>query len=132
MQRQIKFRAWDDEDNRMLGPESIYELGADDGGPSLGGKYLSFHDYPDGKIPLMQYTGLKDKNGVEIYEGDVLRNDTIKPQLVEIYATDDIIGAFGWGFKFRKLPNEPDMTWRMEMNQVEVIGNIYENPELLK
>ena len=119
--RTIKFRYWNDVTKQMVNnPSMPYKEG-----------WTIEQLFSDRGWVWMQFTGLLDRHGVEIYEGDILRNTTIKPQLVEIYATDDIIGAFGWGFKFRRLPNDPDMTWRMEMDKVEVIGNIYETPELL-
>lgn len=67
-----------------------------------------------------QYTGLKDKNGKEIYEGDiVLRGSDNSPEVVEFDDDIDTDGVYGrcsgWAFD----------GW-------EVIGNIYENPELLK
>lgn len=78
---------------------------------------------------LMQYTGLKDKNGKEIYEGDIVkliadscRGDKFKPFIAgyvsfrsgSFYITDNAVSRFRW-----------------EDYIVEVIGNIYENPELL-
>jgi uncharacterized phage protein (TIGR01671 family) len=109
--REIKFRAWDGE--YMLGPESIYDFGADYFGPSIGGTYLTFDDFPDGKLPLMQYTGLKDKNGVEIYEGDIFRSRSGKVKVVEY-----------------ELPSAAYLSL-MGSLEYEVIGNIYENKELL-
>ena len=73
---------------------------------------------------LMQYTGLKDKNGVEIYEGDIIyceecdRNSEIKW---------DTVSAM---FSFHR-PNIHDR-YDVSTNTMEIIGNIYENPELLK
>jgi len=95
---------------------------------SMGGKLFNYDSDVKGLIPvsrsfdyiLMQYTGLKDKNGVEIYEGDVIKhNDINKPFLVESlekFFTD--MGA-----------EQFDYSYSSEM--LEVIGNIYENPELI-
>ena len=80
--------------------------------------------YWEGKFELMQYTGLKDKNGVEIYEGDIVReytgfSDEGGDYPVEYHANGFWLegrdNEFGFG-------DESDM---------EVIGNIYENPELV-
>lgn len=80
---------------------------------------------------LMQYTGLKDKNGKEIYEGDVLRMSAFSPEL-------NIVRFNRGGFCIEPIleaPLEagfwPDIKYA-EDDGSEVIGNIYENPELLK
>lgn len=83
---------------------------------------------PKEHIKIMQYTGLKDKNGVEIYEGDIVEFIGHKNRVIEWtpeknhysgwYATGDI----------RPLP----LYSGQEPNTIEVIGNIYENPELIK
>ncbi len=74
---------------------------------------------------LMQYTGLKDKNGKEIYEGDLVKVEGAGGEPLQIvWNTTQLCGfayqagAFYHGFI------EPD-------DSIEVIGNIYENPELL-
>lgn len=74
--------------------------------------------------PVMQYTGLKDKNGKEIYEGDIIEFDKIE------WGGDDNIHVVSW--------NDKDAQWdwgggnTSDMDYRTVIGNIYENPELLK
>lgn len=67
---------------------------------------------------LMQYTGLKDKNGVEIYEGDVLSDKTVVSSDLD-WNCSCCNGVYGWQFEFNSVQD------------IEVIGNIYENPELL-
>jgi len=74
---------------------------------------------------LMQYTGLKDKNGVEIYEGDILDiSGNLKGTITFLN------GAFVW------LELEDEGFWQHLCEDYEkmgkVIGNIYENPELFK
>lgn len=98
--REIKFRIFDEHDGKMYIPERL--LCSHDGSVVHGGG-----------MKLMQYTGLKDKNGVEIYEGDVVKNKD-----GDIY---DIKFEFN-NFNGRYMVDE----W-----QLEIIGNIYESPELL-
>ena len=81
MNREIKFRIWDVENKEML---KVQEL---DFEPTFYGGRIAirpdqYNDYFDTEdMILMQYTGLKDKNGKEIYEGDIIR---IKNSLIEI------------------------------------------------
>jgi hypothetical protein len=106
--REIKFRAWNSEEKTMLKPFDL----------SSNPKYWcdNLKDYP-----LMQYTGLKDKNGVEIYEGDIIKTDTDNIVSVEY---SNYYGAYLFG----GFPTNQDEIYKLE---IEVIGNIYENPELL-
>ena len=79
---------------------------------------------------LIQCTGLKDKNGTLIYEGDIVRTDDNIILLTKIhqkidmdYGRVEFIRDFGFKFPLTYIPSIA--------NEVEVIGNIYENPELL-
>ena len=112
MSRELKFRAWANENKEML----FWDVTA------------YFSDVEHG--PLMQYTGLKDKNGVEIYEGDVLD----EMWRCEVYEEQ---GCFMVRFHNNPKTNHP-RTVRTFLDgrntakcATEVIGNIHENPELL-
>ncbi len=120
--RETKYRAWDKEDKKMLPPLSlrngiIYSV---DSGYFFCGLW---DDYFIDELILLEYTGLKDKNGKEIYEGDITSIKEHMNPLVEIQKAvvtwdKETTGFLGIGF----------FPW----NMVEVIGNIYENPELLR
>lgn len=118
MSRLIKFRAWDGTQMLPLGVALKHEL--------LGIDESDFYlrsEYED--VPLMQFTGLTDKNGKEIYEGDIVRfiyNST--PQEEHIGKVE--FNTDGMGYTFDGLYIEPTPRETME-----VIGNIYENKDLL-
>jgi uncharacterized phage protein (TIGR01671 family) len=88
-------------------------------------------------VELMQYTGLKDKNGVEIYEGDILR--VLNDNIGEYECGEVVMGGLGlWAIRlcglkvpvFEFIDNRLSIVHSTE--RIEVIGNIYENPELLE
>lgn len=88
----------------------------------LGGFFLT--DERGMVLELMQYTGLKDKNGVEIFEGDIV-----------ILCWSDEVGESHWGKVIIKNPFEytpEEARYFIYSDEIEVIGNIYENPELLE
>lgn len=130
MNREIKFRAWDETIEEML---PVIELQWRDGeisGYRVGDTTGSIGTYnaalPD--IHLMQYTGLKDKNGKEIYEGDILSGSQLR--VVEWF-------AHGWRVKVRTPKGDRWYDPFRKCDEIgdqltsEVIGNIYENPDLL-
>lgn len=113
--REIKFRAWDKKNKKML----IDFI-------SIFNDTCEFDAHCDEEdLELMQYTGLKDKNGKgkEIYEGDLVKSDEWVFEVVW-----DEAGA--WKYELRSNNWSPKMG--VVLTIAEVIGNIYENPELLK
>jgi uncharacterized phage protein (TIGR01671 family) len=131
--REIKFRAWDKDNFKML----TYEDDGNDVGffiDSLN-KTISVIGLEDERrtdisVELMQYTGLKDKNDKEIYEGDIIALPNDKPFKDFICIVQFNDGCFDIVNKERGF-RDYLKCWVCN-NVAEVIGNIYENPELLK
>jgi len=126
--REIKFRCFDKLRNEMYWPTSLH---CDYKGKSPFKSIRFTGDSPDDSI-IMQYTGLKDKSGKEIYEGDIVLIEGCK-QVIEWSVsnsehqghgecTTDTFVGFSLGFWGRS---------KNRFNECEVIGNIHENPNLL-
>ena len=123
--REIKFRAWDKEDERMVYTDwgsfrNWYN-------ESIGGKVVVNRGRDGEKLRMsepMQFTGLHDKNGKEIWEGDVVRttspSDALTFRVGIIEYREGYFSVGGW------------YPWTRNAEACEVLGNIYENPELLK
>lgn len=120
MKREIKFRIWHTVNKRFM-----------DGNGSMLFEFLQGSDGTyagaENKVIPQQYTGLEDKNGEEIYEGDFIKN------------SDGLIMVVKWNNKyaaFRCAVSESSDGWMPLIDDLvkdfEVIGNIFENPELLK
>ena len=125
--RQIKFRAWSGQYMIQWGfIDNIFQ-----GPPTSSGIGVKF-DNPF-NMPQMQYTGLKDKNGVEIFEGDIIRWFTMggddRISAIEYVCDENMPNC--WGFHYgdagKNIGTLYDRPYKWE-----ILGNIYENPELLK
>lgn len=129
--REIKFRAWNDV-AKVMHESNIPGLlihfdgelnGLDENGMLEGTENTS-------QLQLMQYTGLKDCNGVEIFEGDILTDHGDEGPLYIEYST--VHAAFVFVDKFDPLGTTLYTTTCISYGGFEIIGNIYENPELLE
>ena len=128
--REIKFRAWDKKDELMY--VEVHEgITFDDE------SHYSFIDFLNSRgyheFEIMQYTGLKDKNGKEIYEGDVVRRSYVRTQKY-VTKNNEIKEGNPVVQKYRpKVIKWSDGGFNIRNGEkIEVIGNIYENPELLE
>jgi uncharacterized phage protein (TIGR01671 family) len=145
--RDIKFRLWDLQKKVLRSPETLEEMVFEGGVLSLG-EYFE----------VMQYTGLKDKNGNEIYEGDIVETSTVNgfdsdgkivSSLSQVkfgilnepggYEDDgevwngfyiEHIGIMRDGVRDKDY-GKPAFKFALVEGNMRVVGNIYENPELL-
>lgn len=126
MDRRIKFRAWEDDVKFMndcvlitnLSDETFFQVS----------EGFSWKDVPEKHV--MQYTGLKDKNGKEIYEGDILTDHGEEGPLYVEYLNDH--ASFVFVDKFDPFGISTYTTIQISYEQFEVIGNIYEDSHLLE
>ena len=116
--REIKFRAWDPIEKKMWYPDAVSKEGR--------GMHCAICWQTDWKYdPIMQCTGLKDKNGKEIYDSDLVKCRPFGEELVcQVVVNLPVCGLL---FENGVLPLNV-----ARMDIAEIIGNIYENPELLK
>ena len=126
--RELKFRAWSNEHNRYCDFVTLDGNGRWIGWIKSSGVYLTTVD-----IVLEQYTGLKDKNDKEICEGDIVMARWYRAKNARLDTKGEIKFDDGWFYIY----DDPDGQDRLGVPihncyNIEVIGNIHENKELLE
>ena len=117
MQREIKFRGWDGDEMLSLSELLYGDLVCVQHNRADGFLLDTFYDF----VNLMQFTGLKDKNGVEVYESDVIEFDSVNRVVKFIHGCWMLEREKGYYINAHHY-----------IDVCEVIGNIYENKELLE
>lgn len=140
--REIKFRAWDEQKKFMHTNFQFIKSG------ETGSDWLVFtsdqdsdyskqmyNPYFQEQLKIMQYTELKDKNGKEIYEGDIIRSiDSKGNEIIHSIIYEQEYARFAIIHKIQHVFDTPmllSQEW-IGAYQKEIIGNIYENPELIE
>ena len=130
--RDIKFRCWDTENKEMLEVQELDYEDSYNGQPMI--RTTMYSDYFDTEdMILMQYVGLKDKNGNEIYEGDIIfiKGETKLLDIKGKVEYSNILAQFiitNTG----SIVNEAEPLGDYEEEDIEIIGNGFDNPELLE
>lgn len=117
MNREIKFRAWLASENSMVTP--FVEINSENL-PNYYGSTAPRH-------PLMQYTGLKDIDGHDIYEGDIVKATPFRPSDFDAWV--GFVEFDPYTLRYRA---DGESLGDYESGELEIIGNIYENPEILE
>ena len=127
--REIKFRVWDQLLSVMIYDDfTVGSKGDLFFWDRETGAYTDIK--PSTEAELMRWTGLKDKNGKEIYEGDILKTDGIDGKC--LWRIDFEESSYVYGFSPTHANDEFSAVHNHVWEEGIVIGNIYENPNLLK
>lgn len=125
--RKIRFRVWNKRQSKMIGPFNLHELRTSGHPDSEEDIILQDYNSPYEDFPIMEFTGLEDKNGKEIYEGDILKCWCDANNKYFFYEVRDT----GWYYLQWGMVEIGGGQRSLTVGDREVIGNIYENPELL-
>ena len=109
--RKLKFKAWHKKEGKMLPPKSLAQI-------STLGEFEPTLNFDD--LEWLQFTGLLDKSGKEIYEGDIAKDEKMGISEIEFFNASFTVSKVHF------------VIGKERANHMKVIGNIYENKELLK
>ncbi len=139
--KEIKFRAWDKRTKQMFHNENFLDLGrlliakakqlypdAADVQNAKGGLMLTTDD---GNMVFMQFTGHRDDNGKEIYDGDILAIDWAIPNETTFAIVTWNSEEYGFNYVGFGCKDGGNSLFEIKDRVIEIIGNIYENQELM-
>ena len=125
MNRPTEYRVWNEPEKEMM-----YITLSELCDPAATDARIFMHNFPD--APRMEWTGLTDKNGTKIFEGDIIR---AKNEDAKYYKTDVWEVRFEGGTFIAFADNERNETWLPFWNaetEIEILGNLYQHAHLLK
>jgi uncharacterized phage protein (TIGR01671 family) len=128
--REVKFRSWNKKEKAMqlVAGLNWFERKIENVTTGDEGHGTSYHN-PSEDYELMQFTGLRDEKGTEVYEGDIIKH----PKSEDLVDRGEVYYASDFAmFKLRSGDHEYELWDAINMSGMVVVGNVWENPELLK